>query len=262
VFYYNMVYIIKNLINSFLEKFGYVVKKKNNEMKIPHHMHGGFVEIHKKTSAYTKTDVEEMYSAYSIVRYVISSKISGSIVECGVAGGGMMMLIAYTLLSNNSKERDLYLYDTFNGMPEPSERDVYIKNKRSAHSIWESAQEFDHNRWCYASYEDVKNRMESTNYPKEKIILVKGLVEETIPKFSPKSIAVLRLDTDFYESTKHELNHLFPRLSDGGVLIIDDYGVFQGARDAVDEYVKEHDIKIFLTRSGNGGGVLGVKNYL
>ena len=77
---------------------------------------------------------------------------------------------------------------------------------------------------------------------------VQGMVEETIPAGAPEKIALLRLDTDWYESTHHEMVHLFPRISDGGVLIIDDYGHWAGARRAVDEYFHEHNIAILLNR--------------
>ncbi len=71
---------------------------------------------------------------------------------------------------------------------------------------------------------------------------------DTIPKNVPEKISILRLDTDWYESTKHELNNLFPRLVSGGILIIDDYGHFQGSKKAVDEYFEENKISSFLFR--------------
>jgi O-methyltransferase len=96
--------------------------------------------------------------------------------------------------------------------------------------------------------EVVKKALETTGYQMEKIHFVKGMVEQTIPNSAPDKIALLRLDTDWYESTKHEMEHLFPRLSRGGVLIIDDYGHWQGARKAVDEYIKKNEIRILLNR--------------
>jgi hypothetical protein len=80
-----------------------------------------------------------------------------------------------------------------------------------------------------------------------------GKVEDTIPADIPEKIALLRLDTDWYESTKHELIHLFPRLQKGGVLIIDDYGFWKGARKAVDEYFAENNIQILLNRIDDTG---------
>jgi hypothetical protein len=94
------------------------------------------------------------------------------------------------------------------------------------------------NNWCLATIEDVTANMKRTNYPSERIRLVKGKVEDTIPGTRPPAIALLRLDTDWYASTKHELTHLFPLVEKKGILIIDDYGAWQGARKATDEYFK------------------------
>lgn len=88
----------------------------------------------------------------------------------------------------------------------------------------------------------------STGYPKEKINFVKGLVEETIPQTQINKIAILRLDTDWYSSTKFELEHLYPKLVKGGVLIIDDYGHWEGCKKAVDEYFTNNNIPIFMMR--------------
>jgi O-methyltransferase len=79
-----------------------------------------------------------------------------------------------------------------------------------------------------------------------------------LPEFAPECISLLRLDTDWYESTRHELIHLFSRISKGGVIIIDDYGHWKGAREAVDEYIRENNIKILLNRIDYTGRI-GVK---
>jgi O-methyltransferase len=100
--------------------------------------------------------------------------------------------------------------------------------------------------------------MLSTGYPEENLIFVKGKVENTIPGVTPDRICLLRLDTDWYESTYHELNYLFPRLSVNGVIIIDDYGHWQGAREAVDKYFQAKNVKILLNRIDYSGRV-GIK---
>jgi bifunctional ADP-heptose synthase (sugar kinase/adenylyltransferase) len=98
-----------------------------------------------------------------------------------------------------------------------------------------------------------------TGYPSSNLIFVQGKVEETLPRVIPDNISLLRLDTDWYESTRHELIHLFPLLSKSGVLVLDDYGYWAGARKAVDEYVVENNIKILLDRV-DGTGRVGLKN--
>ena len=189
------------------------------------------------------TSVERMYGLFKAVEYLIDSNISGDFVECGVWKGGSTMLIANTLIQLNSNDRKIYLYDTFEGMPEPTENDYYISNKKT-HAVdrWKKQQKQDINTWCFTPLTEVKNNMYSTGYPKNKIIFIKGKVENTIPKTIPSEIALLRLDTDWYESTKHELIHLYPLLSKNGVLIIDDYGHWAGAKKAVDEYFSKNFI--------------------
>ena len=90
--------------------------------------------------------------------------------------------------------------------------------------------------------------MLSTGYDIARTHFVAGDVEQTIPGVVPEQISLLRLDTDWYESTRHELKHLYPRLIRGGVLIIDDYGHWKGARQAVDEYLAETGAKLLLNR--------------
>jgi hypothetical protein len=93
-----------------------------------------------------------------------------------------------------------------------------------------------HNEWCYSPLDEVKRNLARTGYPAERVVYVQGKVEDTIPGTLPERTALLRLDTDWYSSTRHELEHLYPGLVAGGVLVLDDYGTWQGARQATDEY--------------------------
>jgi hypothetical protein len=166
-----------------------------------------------------------------------------------------MMAAAKTLLSLNIIDRDLYLFDTFEGMPQPTQLDKDFKN-RPAQRIFELTKKSpDASDWCAASIEDVRENMLSTKYPKEQIHFIQGKVESTIPDNAPKEISILRLDTDWFESTWHELIHLYPRLVVGGVLIIDDYGHWQGARKAVDDFLSIHNISILLNRTDYTGRI-------
>jgi O-methyltransferase len=106
-----------------------------------------------------------------------------------------------------------------------------------------------------APLEQVKEVLYGTGYPKEKIHFIRGRVEETIPSSAPPAISLLRLDTDWYDSTKHELVHLFPRLSRAGVVLIDDYGHWQGSRQATDEYFAQNRIPILLNRIDCSGRI-------
>jgi O-methyltransferase len=196
-----------------------------------------FMGLYNKIKQYTLVDIERCYALYISVNYIIKNKISGAFAECGVWKGGSSMLIAYTLLKAGVTDRNIILYDTFEGMTEPGHNDGQFEKEE-----WERNKiDGRTNRWCLASMEEVQSNMTCTGYPKENIELIKGRVEDTIPTHSPSQIALLRLDTDWYESTRHELEHLFPLIENKGVLIIDDYGAWQGARKAVDEYFAVSD---------------------
>ena len=179
-----------------------------------------FQQVYAKIKAYTMVEPERCYALYQAVRYIIRNGIQGDFAECGVWKGGSVMLIAYILLEAGITDRKIYLYDTFEGMSKPGEKDgerekaEWEKNKVNGQL----------NNWCLSPLEEVQANMATTRYPKENIIFIKGKVEQTIPGALPAKISLLRLDTDWYESTKHELNHLYPLLEKGGILIIDDYG--------------------------------------
>lgn len=195
-----------------------------------------FLEIYETCRNYTMTSMPRCFALYQALEYVIKNNIPGDFVECGVWRGGSAMVMAMTAKSLGVTDRKIYLYDTFEGMSEPTEKDVFIGQSMSARKEWASKQTKDHNEWCYASLDDVKNNMSKTGYPESNLVFMKGKVEDTIPTDAPDKIALLRLDTDWYESTKHELVHLYPLLSEHGILILDDYGSWSGAKKAVDEY--------------------------
>jgi hypothetical protein len=180
----------------------------------------------------TLTTPERLAALCAATEYVTSRCIQGAIVECGVWKGGSMMAVALTL-NRLSHERDIYLYDTYGGMSRPSELDRDWTGKRVLDD-WPYESEIS--GVGAVSVDEVRANLNSTGYPEHRLHFVPGLVETTIPDRAPSEIAILRLDTDWYESTKHELEHLFPRLVPGGILMIDDYGEFQGCKAAVDEY--------------------------
>jgi hypothetical protein len=166
-----------------------------------------------------------------------------------------MMATALTLLSMNCADRDLYLFDTFEGMPKPLDVDIHASGQAALAEFTQEQRGEDSSAVCYASLGEVMSAMASTGYDREHVHFVRGKVEETIPSQAPPLIALLRLDTDWYESTRHELEHLYPRLSPGGILIIDDYGDWQGARKATDEFVANHAPALFLSRIDDTGRI-------
>jgi hypothetical protein len=205
-------------------------------------------EIIRYVAPYTMTSPERIYALIQAVKYVVKNNIPGDIVECGVWLGGSIMAVAMTLLNLGNLDRNLYLFDTFEGMPKPSDLDVAFNGTRAAKIFTEKQLNDDSSTWCYGSLEEVKEIVLSTGYDKTKFHFIKGKVEGTLPDKAPETISLLRLDTDWYESTMHELIHLFPRLSQGGVIIIDDYGHWLGAQKATDEYLSQHNLRLFLNR--------------
>lgn len=191
-----------------------------------------FMDLFKQVKPYTMTSVEALYALYTAVNYVLERQIPGNFVECGVWRGGSSLLVALILKSRNISDRKLYLYDTFTGMPTPTEFDI----DKYGRSGFEMMEEYgDDIGWCYASLEDVQKVFFNHNFEFE-IEFVQGDVMKTLSVTQPDSISLLRLDTDWYESTALEFELLYPNLSTGGVLIIDDYGVWAGSRKATDDY--------------------------
>jgi hypothetical protein len=198
-------------------------------------------DIIRKVTPFTATSPERVASLCQAVSYVVKNNIEGDIVECGVWKGGSIMAAAFALIFLGDTSRTLYLFDTFEGMSEPTEADLVASTKQSAQSLMHTEVR------SYSPIEEVRENIKSVRYPGQ-IVLVKGKVEDTIPYNFQKPFAILRLDTDWYESTRHELNHLYPRLAKGGVLIIDDYGHWEGARKAVDEYIDQNRLPVLLNR--------------
>jgi O-methyltransferase len=250
--------MVRWMVKHLLAAMGYTIARRAVERdEFPPDMDEAFIEIYKRCRDYTMTYIERMHALHNATRYVAAYEIPGAIVECGVWKGGSMMNAAYTLLSMGKTDTDLFLYDTYEGMTRPSSVDVDFRN-RPAIPRWEQSRSQSLQGWCYASLEEVKQNLYSTGYPRERLHFVKGPVEETIPEQMPDRISLLRLDTDWYGSTYHELSHLFPILSRGGVILLDDYGYWRGHREAVDQYVAEHGIQILLQRI-DCCGVIGIK---
>jgi O-methyltransferase len=196
-----------------------------------------------RVAPYTLTSKERIAALASATEYVVRKGIDGDFVECGVWRGGSMMVIALTLQRLGAADRRLWLYDTFTSVPAPGPKDADVWGRsreewrRNAQPGGPTAEQVK-----LKGVEEVRSLLLSMGYDPGLLMFVQGLVEETIPASAPERIALLRLDTDWYESTRHELEHLYPNVEPGGVLIVDDYGEFLGARQAVDEYFVDDPI--------------------
>jgi len=245
---------MNNAINTLREK-GYGIILPEQYLS---DMEKDFLTIWNEVKNYTMTSIERGYSLFKSVEYIVKNKIPGDFVECGVWKGGSCMLMALTLELFEDNDRTIYLYDTYEGMPKPTKEDVISWNGRSVLEKWEedrSGIKDNFGAWAIG-LEEVKENIYKTLYPRENFVFIPGDVEKTLGKDTPGNIALLRLDTDWYASTVKELQVLYPLIVKRGVLIIDDYGHFDGARKAVDEYFENRTI--FLNRIDYTGRV-GIK---
>jgi O-methyltransferase len=223
--------VARNLVQRVTGSLGYEIVRRKGPIstKWPEDVSDADRSVLERVAPYTMTGVDRQVALVQAVRHLVRSGVQGSFVECGVWRGGSMMAVALTLQQEGDIRRDLYLFDTFAGMSEPTVVDESFDGT-SATSMLNRVPK-NTGAWCYAGLDDVRANMESTNYPASKIHFVEGRVEDTIPTNTPGyPIALLRLDTDWYESTKLELECLFPLLSDDGILIVDDYGYWHGAK--------------------------------
>jgi hypothetical protein len=190
----------------------------------------------KKINEFTMCAPANHWAIIQSLQHIKKNNIEGDLVECGVYKGGNIILFDY-LLEKYQLNKKIFAYDTFEGMPKPSEIDMDLKNNLAS----QTKKNYEKNNiiWCYASLDEVKNNIKKFNLQFEnKFKFIKGDVLKTliVKDNIPEKISLLRLDTDFYESTKIELEILFPRLVKNGILIIDDYGHWKGSKKAVDEY--------------------------
>jgi hypothetical protein len=208
-----------------------------------------FNDIYEKCRPFTMTSIERLYALYKSVEYIVSADLDGDFAETGVWRGGSCMLIAETLLALSSSSRRIFLFDTFTGHPQPdADKDVDIWGNRAIDE-WQRMTRDGNHDWGYVSLEEVQANLALTGYPTNNLVFVKGMVEETVCHVpSMDKLALLRLDTDWHDSTRASLEYLYPRLVSGGVLIVDDYGHYQGQRMAVDAYLKATGESILLNR--------------
>ena len=256
--------MIKNSIKKILKKFSYEIKKIKkinillfNSNEINHF--DKYYQICKKESL--NVSKERFASLYQSINYIYKNNIKGDFVECGVFMGGSAMMISFAMKDFekiNTSVKNIWLYDTFEGMANPTVHDENILNQKATIELKnKKKKENSKDIWAYSSIDYVKQNIKKTYIDPERVKYIKGLVEETLIENKPKKISLLRLDTDFYESTKKELEELYPLLEKGGIIIIDDYGHWKGCKKAVDEYFKNK--KNIFFQQVDYSGLIGVK---
>lgn len=229
--------MFKNIIKKIAGYSGYkFIKKIDHELENTSSFNK---ELIKDFSKYTMTSNMKIFSLIKAFEYIHKFQIAGDFVECGVYTGGNIMILKKLIEKNNLKKK-IYAYDTFEGMTSPTSNDIKIDGTVASEKI------LIKDNWSSCSLEKVKKNFTEMNLELDNIQFIKGKVEDTlkISENLPNKISILRLDTDFYESTKMELKYLYPLIVDGGILIIDDYGSWLGSKKATDEYFSEK--KIFM----------------
>ena len=256
--------MLKKLIKYLLKLFSYTIKKVHKLNVITFNKEDAknfesyYIICVKESLNVSK---ERFLSLYQAINYIYKSKIEGDLVECGVFMGGSSMMMAFCMKKFQdeiSQKKKLWLYDTFEGMANVSKYDENILNQNATVELVSSKKkENSKDIWAYSPLSYVEKNMKNTGLNLNNIRYVKGLVEETLEKESPTKISILRLDTDFYESTKKELEILYPKLQVGGIIIVDDYGHWKGCKKAVDEYFKNK--KNIFFQQVDYSGIIGVK---
>lgn len=205
-----------------------------------------------KVLPYTMVGISGLEATYKLTKYINEKSIEGDVLELGVAKGGCAALIASIIFDSNNTnniERKLWLFDSFEGLPDPTEED-YINNRTGKHirPLSRGA--------CCGTLEEVKHLLfDIFNFPKDRVIFVKGWFENTIPVEREKivNIALLRIDGDWYSSTKCCMEGLYSKVKKGGAIIVDDYESCYGCKKAIDEFLFQNNLNHNIILDGRGG---------
>lgn len=238
------------------------VRRKRGQETIPGYVSDEFRTLYQKYCHRSMVPWSGLYTSFKAARYVAEAGIPGDLVECGVWKGGCSAIMAEALRAHGAGDRSIYLYDTFEGMTQPTAQDAHFSGAHNAIKKFNRLKRDGSvgSDWSRGAIDEVKESMAMSGYNTDLIHYIKGPVEETLVSNPlPDTISVLRLDTDWYESTKVEMEQLFPRLQKGGVFLVDDYGAWKGAYEAVNEYFEAHNIQMFLQTDASFGGAAGIK---
>jgi hypothetical protein len=246
----SLIRIIKNIIHYLLSLINLKLEKKNTNY-FPVEINSYEKKIISTCLKFSMTNNIRMSALVGSFKHIFYNKIPGDFVECGVWRGGNLILLQ-KLQEKYSLNRKIFAYDTFEGLSNPGIHDYDNQNVHANFYLKiEKKDRLIKNTHCFTPIEDVKKNYQLNTKKNKNLILIKGKVEETlkINKNLPKKISLLRLDTDFYSSTKIELEKLWSLLSKNGILIIDDYGFWKGSKKAVDDYFKNKRFLVHIDES-------------
>jgi hypothetical protein len=246
---------MKKLINNLLSKFGYSVVKINSWR--PKHAFEHLIlppDIEKHIKSNSMLNDLRLLNIQGCINYLSKNNIHGDLVECGVWKGGGVAMMAHQLKQINDL-RTLHLFDAFDDICEP---DASIDGERAI----QDAGGKQNATGALVSISGVYDKMggkgnetavielitQGIEYPSKYVKTYKGWFQDTLPLIGNQinEIALLRLDGDWYASTKVCLDYLFEKVVKGGIIIIDDYGCYDGCKKAVDEFIKNHHLNVYL----------------
>ena len=258
--------ILKKTISKIFNRLGITVSliKKRGKETLSDYVDPRFPPLYKKYFDESMVAWQGMHDAFDAATYITESNIDGDVVECGVWRGGVSALMKDVIYANEgSSVRKFWLFDTFEGMTTPSKSDFKSgeDQKETLNMHKKSLRGDGTSNWCRGDLPDVKKTISKSIGGLDDVKFIKGKVEDTLRlKNIPSKIALLRLDTDFYESTKVELEVLLPKLTTRGILIIDDYGAWAGARKAFNEMKEGKGLEGFAVfRNHIDGALIAIK---
>ena len=229
----------KNLLSQILEQHPQMISGRIGDQE--------FQELLQIIRPYTMLSEERLFSLFSLAKRVCLENIPGNFVECGVAAGGSSALLA-SVIKRYSKQprRLLYAFDSFEGMPTPSEHDKHNGLLADA-TGWGTGT-------CAAPEESLREICAKIGVS-EIIQTVKGYFQDTLPGMQDKigMISLLHMDGDWYESTKTILDNLYDMVVNDGLIQVDDYGFWEGCRKAIHEFEVKRDIKFQINNIDNTG---------
>jgi O-methyltransferase len=241
---YNFLYnLYKTLLRwSYVFKFCFYNLFGNRKQKLK-------VNLTHKLLNYTMGGRKALENAFDVVDLVESNNIAGALVECGVAEGGTAAMLALANKNLGNNIRNKWFFDSYEGLPEPTREDYELG--KTGHFIRPLPKGS-----CLGTIEQVSELMfTKLKFTKNEVNLIKGWFQDTVPVIKNKigPIAILRLDGDWYESTKVPLENFYDQITEGGYIIIDDYLTCFGSRKAVDEYLSNNNIQTQINLDGRGG---------
>ena len=184
---------------------------------------------------HTMVDVPRLKLLYDLTKELDSQGIPGDLVTCGVYRGGSSAVLAGANRKSDV-QRNSWLFDSFEGLPEPTQRNGF------------EAQETYHKGWCTASEDEVRQLFACLGFMNSNVHIVKGWFQDTLPFAPIRQIALLHIDADWYNSVSICLTTLFDRVRPNGVIVLDDYGTWEGCRNATNDFFSARNLDLALLR--------------